>query len=100
MTIKELVLEFIEFLKYQVLNDRCTPEQLRGIYKTFAENMAVDATIGDIAKHYGQSESNVRNVAARSYIGKPKRKVFYNFMKFSECVPASWHEQREQHTSE
>lgn len=88
--IKQVILDILDYLKYQVANDRCTPEELRSMYDTITENMTVEATIGDIAKHYGQSESNVRNVAARSYIGKPKRRVYYNLMKFSKCIPTSW----------
>ncbi len=92
--IKQLVIDILDYLKFQVVNDRCTPEELSSMYETLTENIAVDATISDIAKHYGQSEFNVRNVAARSYIGKPKRRVFYNLMKFSKCVPASWRKQK------
>lgn len=97
--IKQLILDILDFLKFQVEEDRCTPEQLRSMYETITEDIAVDATIGDIAKHYGQSESNVRNVAARSYIGKPKRRVYYNMMKFRKCIPASWHKRKAQHAS-
>ena len=92
--IKQLILDILEYLKFQVANDRCTPEELRSMYNTITENLAVDATIGDIAKHYGQSESNVRNVAARSYVGKPKRRVYYNIMEFMKCIPTSWHRQK------
>lgn len=97
--IKQVILDILDYLKFQVANDRCTPEELRSMYETITENIAVDATIGDIAKHYGQSESNVRNVAARNYIGKPKRRVYYNLMKFTKCIPSSWHKRKEQHVS-
>lgn len=94
--IKQVILDILDYLKFQVTNDRCTPGELRSMYDTITENIAVDATIGDIAKHYGQSESNVRNVAARSYVGKPKRRVYYNLMKFAGCIPSSWHKRKEQ----
>lgn len=97
--IKNLILDILDYLKFQVVNDRCTPEELRSMYDTITENIAVDATISDIANHFGQSESNVRNVAARSYVGKPKRRVHYNLLKFVKCAPASWHKKREQHAS-
>lgn len=97
--IKQLILEIVDYLKFQVAEDRCTPEEMRSMYDTFAENMTVDATIADIARHYGQSESNVRNVAARSYIGKPKRRVCYNFIKFTKCAPETWRRKRTQHAS-
>lgn len=97
--IKQLILNILDYLKFQVAEDRCTPEELKSMYDTIADNMTIDATIGDIARHYGQSESNVRNVAARNYVGKPKRRVYYNFMKFVRCAPASWHKKREQHAT-
>lgn len=97
--IKQIILDILDYLKFQVANDRCTPEELKSMYDTITENMTVDATISDIAKHYGQSESNVRNVAARSYIGKPKRRVYYNLLKFIKCAPSSWHKTKVQHAS-
>ena len=97
--IKQVILDILDYLKFQVSEDRCTPEELKSMYDTLTENIAVDATIGDIAKHYGQSESNVRNIAARSFVGKPKRRVYYNLMKFAKCIPASWHNKRAQHAN-
>ncbi|MDE7411578.1 MAG: hypothetical protein K2M94_06015 [Paramuribaculum sp.] len=97
--IKQIILDILDYLKFQVANDRCTPEELRSMYDTITENLDVDATIGDIAKHYGQSESNVRNVAARSYIGKPKRRVYYNLAKFIKLIPASWHKSQKQQST-
>ena len=96
--IKQVILDILDYLKFQVAEDRCTPEQLRSIHDALTENITIDATISDIAKHYGQSESNVRNVAARSYVGKPKRRVCYDFMRFVKCIPSSWHKKRQQHT--
>lgn len=95
--IKQVILDILDYLKLQVAEDRCTPEELRSMYDTITDNIAIDATIADIARHYGQSESNVRNVAARSYVGKPKRRVFYNFLKFAKCAPTTWHKKRKQH---
>ena len=92
--IKQLILDILDYLKFQVTEDRCTPEELKSMYDTLTENIAIDATIGDIAKHYDQSESNVRNVAARSYVGKPKRRVYYNLMRFAKCIPPSWHKRK------
>ena len=97
--IKQMILDILDYLRLQVAEDRCTPEELRSMYDTITDNIAVDATIGDIARHFGQSESNVRNVAARNYIGKPKRRVCYDFIKFARCIPASWRRRREQHAT-
>lgn len=88
--IKKIVLEILEYLRFQVENDKCTAAELRSIHDTLMSSVCVDSTIKDIAEHYGQSESNVRNAIARGYAGNPKRRVFYNFMQFVRCKPKNW----------
>lgn len=88
--IKRIVLEILDYLRFQVENDKCTAAELQSIHDTLMMNMCVDATIKDIAGHYSQSESNVRNAIARGYAGKPKRRVFYDFMRFVKCMPKNW----------
>ncbi len=88
--IKQVVLEILDYLKFQVANDKCTPEELRSVYNTLTESLNVDATISDLAEYYGQSQSNVRNAIARGYPGKPKRRVYYNFIKFAKRLPQTW----------
>lgn len=88
--IKKLVLEMLDYLRFQVENDKCTKEELRSIYSALTNGIHVDATIKDIAEHYGQSGSNVRNAIARGYTGKPKRGVYYNMVEFVKRMPKSW----------
>lgn len=88
--IKQIVLDILDFLRMQVANDKCTLEEMQSIHDTLINHIKVDATIGDIAEHYGQSQSNVRNAIARGYVGKPKRRVHYNLMQFARCMPKSW----------
>lgn len=85
--IKQIILDILDYLRYQVANDRCTPEELRSLYTTLGNTMHIDATVG----HYGQSTSNVRNIIARNNVGKPKRRVYYNLMEFIKHIPKSWH---------
>lgn len=90
---KEIVLELLDFLKYQVKNDKCTNEQLRNIYEVANEKIQVSATVDDISQFYGQSRSNVSNVLSRRAIPdkyKPKRRIYYNFTFFQRLVPPSW----------
>ncbi len=89
--IKQIILDILDYLRYQVANDRCTPEELRSLYTTLENTMHIDATVDDIAGHYGQSTSNVRNIIARNYVGKPKRRVYYNLVEFIKHIPKSWH---------
>ena len=90
---KKAVLEIIDYLRYQVVNDKCTTEELRSIYELTSESLKVSATIDDLAEFYGQSKNNVSNVLSRRPIPrheKPKRKVYYNFAFFRKIIPKSW----------
>lgn len=55
---KKAVLEIIDYLRYQVVNDKCTAEELRSIYDMASESLKVSATIDDLAEFYGQSKNN------------------------------------------
>lgn len=94
--IKSILLNVIAYLYNQVYNDKCTTEEMKSIYNAIVGNIKIDATVSDIANHYGQSESNVRNVIARTYIGKPKRRVFYDFTQFFKNAPKTWHNHSQQ----
>lgn len=91
---KEFILEILEFYKYKILNNKCTDEDLKTVFDALRENVVSQASIKDIADFYGQSESNVRNVANRNNTDKPERKVMYNFVKFSQVIPKRWREKR------
>lgn len=88
--IKELLLEIIDFYRYKIANDKCTDADMRTAFNFLTENVSIEATISDIAKHYNQSESNVRNIISRKYIGKPKRTISYNFNKLLKIIPYNW----------
>lgn len=88
--IKQILLDILDYLRYKVVNDKCTPDELRSITHTIIENLDIDATVSDIAEFYGQSENNVRNVCSRNFMPKPKRRVYYNFAAFNKILPKSW----------
>lgn len=88
--VKDVVLDILDYLHHQVENDKCTLEELQSIYGALTNGVHIDATIKDIAGHYGQSESNVRNAIARGYQGKPKRRVYYNLIEFVKRMPKNW----------
>ena len=88
--IKKLLLEIIDYYREKIANDKCTESEMREIFALVSSKIVGDSTIADIAEHFGQSESNVRNIIARRYIGKPKRRVSYNFFKILDIVPKSW----------
>ncbi len=88
--IKKVLLEIIDYLRYQIVNDKCTPEEMKSIYSAMAENLDMDATAKDIADFYGKSEFCVRNLTQRTFVHKPKRKVYYNFAEVVKYKPKSW----------
>lgn len=88
--IKRILSDILDYLKYQVDNDKCTPEEMKSIHDAIVNNVNVEATVQDIATHYGQSESNVRNVIARRITDRPKRRVHYNLARVIRHIPKSW----------
>lgn len=96
---KKFLIEVLDYLRNQLLNDKCTEEEMVHMVKVVSENISAEATISDIARHYGQSESNVRNIIARRYVGKPKRRVYYNFVEFAKHVPSAWRKHSQDATS-
>lgn len=87
---KRVIVEVLDYLKYKILNDDCTPEELRSIQDTITDNLDINCTTKDIAERYNQSPSNVRNVLTRNFMPKPKRKVYYSFSKFIKYIPKRW----------
>ena len=99
MNIKRVILNILDYLRYQVENDKCTSDELKSILEMVSESMEISATIKDMAEFYGQSESNVSNVISRRPIPKsqkPKRRVYYNLAFFSKIIPKSWSEKKGQ----
>lgn len=87
---KRIIIEVLDYLKYKVLNDDCTLEELRSISDTIGENLDINCTTKDLSEYYGQSQSNIRNVLTRNFMPKPKRKTYYSFSKFIKFIPKSW----------
>jgi hypothetical protein len=90
---KHILLNILDFLRYKVDNDQCTPEELRKFSDIATKELNTSATIDELSDFYGQSRSNVSNVISRRPIPKdkkPKRRVYYNFAWFSSIIPDSW----------
>lgn len=88
--LKGVVLEILDYLRWQVANDRCTHEELRAIYCLLTERIGAEATAEDIGEYYCRSAANVKNVISRNAMPKPKRRVYHNFAAFLKCVPKTW----------
>lgn len=87
---KRVIIEVLDYLKYKVINDDCTFEELRSLQENIADNLEINCTIKDLSERYKQSQNNVRNVLSRNLMPKPKRKVYYSFSKFLRFIPKSW----------
>lgn len=96
---KRVLLEIIDYLKFQVENDRCTMEEMRSLADTITNNTDILCTTQDLAERYGQSRSNVRNALSRNFMPKPKRRVYYSFSKFIPFIPKSWVRSRSERES-
>lgn len=94
---KKFVLDIIDYIRGEVVNDKCTPEQLQRIADFGKQELHVQGTIEDIAKFYGQSRSNVSNIISRRPLPKdkrPQRRVLYDVGWFASLVPESWRKKR------
>lgn len=87
---KRVLIEILDYLKYKLVNDDCTPEEMRSILNMTEDNLQIHATTKDIAERYHQSRSNVRNVLSRNFMPKPKYVRLYDYMKFLKNIPKRW----------
>lgn len=88
--VKRLLIEILDFYKHKLEDDRCTSEDMNTAYRIISESAIGEASIEDLSNHFGQSRSNIKNIITRNFVGKPKRRVFYNFNSFLKFVPKSW----------
>lgn len=94
---KHILLNILDFLRYKVDNDQCTPEEIRKFSDIATKELNTSATIDELSDFYGQSRSNVSNVISRRPIPKdkkPKRRIYYNFAWFNSIIPDSWKQKR------
>lgn len=90
MDASKILTEILEYYRYKVQNGLCTMEEMNSVISVLEENMDIHGTIGDFARHYKKTESNVRTVISRKLIAKPKRCLLYPFHAFRKIIPDSW----------
>ena len=88
--VKRVILEILDYLRYQVENDRCSMEELRSIETTLSHNLDIECTAKDLSERYGQSVNNVHNALHRNTMPKGKHRTLYNFTKFIPFIPKRW----------
>ena len=87
MDVKELINMTLDFYRYKIENNLCTMEELQSVADLLKRNLEIYGTAEDFAKFCDTSESHVRQIISRKVIDRPKRRVYYNFMKFIENIP-------------
>ena len=87
---KRILLEFLDYLRYKVENDKLTMEEVEGFSRMLQENLPLSGTIADFAEYYKKPEVNVRVAINQRMMSKPVRRVFYSFNAFRKCIPNSW----------
>lgn len=94
-SVKDILIEILDYYRNKVNNDLCTMEEINSVTKVLEENMTISGTIGDFAEFYGKSKDAVNSVIKNRLTQKPKRNVvLYPFHAFSKIIPASWRTKR------
>lgn len=94
MLTKKYILDIIDFIRYKVDNDLCTPEELESVAKAVEKDIVLYGTAEDIAKFYDKSQSAVRTELSRNVLDKPKRRVFHRFDRFCKSVADKWNKNK------
>lgn len=87
---KSMLLEYLHFLIQKIEDDKLSMSDLESLFRAFASNLTISGTAEDLAKFYDKSIQDIRNIAHRNLIEKPKRKVLYPFNSFLKIVPKKW----------
>ena len=87
---KEILCEFLDFIKFKVLHDRLTSDEVSSLVHSVVEGCDLYATAKELARFYDQSEHNIRCVINRRLLARPQRRVYYPFSAFARVIPDSW----------
>ena len=89
-TVKEIVSDFLGFLKYKVDNDALTMEDVKALAHAIMNCLPISGSVKDFASYYGKSADSIRHVICYKMAAKPKRRVTYSFQEFDAARPRSW----------
>ena len=87
---KKIINEVLDFLKFKLNSDSCTPEDIKSIYEMCQKSIDSIGTVEDFSKFFGVPEQSIRTLINRRVIAKPKRRVYYRFMDILKNVPHNW----------
>lgn len=92
---KRILLEFLDYLRYKIENDKLTMGEVEGLSRMLQENLPLSGTIADFADYYKKPEVNVRVAINQRMVSKPVRMVFYSFNAFRKCIHESWRKNKD-----
>lgn len=87
---KTTINEVLDFLKFKVNSDSCTPEELRNLSDILTERLDTIGTVEEISEFLGVPQQNLRTMINRKVPDKPKRRVYYRFMSIMKNIPEKW----------
>lgn len=87
---RDVLCDCLAFVGNKIKDGTVTIEDVRSMFETVMSSTGARASIKEIARYYGKSEVNVRSVIKRRVLGKPVRRVYYDFSEVCRKVPASW----------
>ena len=90
MNSKDIVNNVLDFLKFKVNSDSCTPDELRNISDMLTRDLDSIGTVDEIARFFDVPEVTLRAMISRKVREKPKRRVYYRFMDILKNVPDNW----------
>ena len=87
---KKIILDFIDFVRFKIENDKLTLEEAKSIARTIESCLNLTGTVDDFAKFFGKTKTNVTTVIDRKMLPKPKRTLLHSFNEFRKAIPSSW----------
>lgn len=92
---KQLLLDTLDFYKYKLNENLCTPREIDSLAKMAAENLEIEGTADDFAQFFGKSKDAVWGIIKRNVSKKPRRNVvLYSFQEFLKKTPKSLRKKR------
>ena len=76
-----------------MINNDCTPEEIRNLYNIAQDNLDVLVTERDLAEMYHKPRASVRVAISRNNLtakNPPKVRKFYSLKAFRKIMPKSW----------
>lgn len=91
--LSNLVIEFLDFLKYKIQNKKLTLKEIEDLHNLFLNSLDPYSTIEDLADYYNKDKARIRTEISRKMLSKPIRRVYYNYKEFNSIIPPTWKHQ-------